>query len=346
MGLIFTFASDILDKSECYKNFEEEEYYMRTKKFLSILLAVIMTLGVCGIGVSAVELTGEEAVVEQLKWSDMNTAGKIILNENTAHSKGMGTAEIVWVPFTATDGTLGGVDSFYTLYNKNPKEVTLKLEAWRVESDGDIPIAIHVDKPLAATTTGAYFDVSSSALTVTIGQASTKWYGTVKVKVTVSYPGAPAGTATELIGEYTVKLSNNKDIAEKINQAKEEAKKDDRYTKAYLTNLNSIISSAESLIQGRPTEDQILRYIGYLENAINGLDANGVSVGKIYQLSKIEFIDKLFSDSFLAGLWKVIDVFNSIMSVVNPVIDFFGQVGDFFGNLMPIFTFIFGFLFP
>ena len=317
-------------------------FYMRTKKFLSILLAVIMTLGVCGVGVSAAELTGDSEAFVQAKWSELGN--NLVVTENKNHSKGMGTAEFRWIPYTNDAGSVDAAGSFYGDYKKG---ADCTWEYWRVIDGVDTLFAVQTDELKAASTTGAYFVVGKDYVTLTVGQpTNVKWYGTVKVKLTVTVTGAGGVQETKESLVVTAVLSDNKKIAEKINEAKEEVAKTDRYTKAYLDNLQLTIDKATILISGRPTDAQQTDFINYLELAINGFDAAGVTVGKRYKLSGVDFIDNLFSDSFLAGLWKVIDVFNSIMSVVNPLIDFFGQIGDFFGNLMPIFTFIFGLIFP
>ena len=344
---------------------------MRTKKVLSILLVMIMALGLLGIvGASAEELvdeeivvlaageeieeeeiavvaaapalTGEEAVVQAKGWSEVD---EIIITENLIHSSGSGTAKIVWEAFLANTETTPKQDSFYTLYTTAPVG-TLADAKWEVERWIDSawkPIAVQTNQILANATTGAYFEVKDKEVTLSIGQPTNTWYGTVRARLTV-YVGGDSLTSPWRVAE----LVDTKDLAEKINDAKDELKLTDRHTEKYINNLKAVLAVVEAVFStSKLTKDDVAKYITYLEFALQGRNAVGEPVGFVWKLADKNgdgFIDGLLGQSFIAFIWKVVDIFNIVSEVVKPMIDFFGEIGSFFGYLMPFFSLFTGLL--
>ena len=350
---------------------------MRTKKVLSILLVMIMALGLLGVvGASAEELAdeeeqivalaaeeeieeeeeaveavalaaapvlvGEEAVVQAKGWSEVD---EIIITENLTHSSGSGTAKIVWEAFLANTDTTPKQDSFYTLYTTAPTG-TLADARWEVErwiENEWKPIAVQTNQILANATSGCFFEVKDKEVILTIGQPSNTWYGTVRARLRVIVDGDSLTSAWRV-----AELVDTKDLADKINDAKDELLLTDRHTEKYINNLKAVLAVVEAVYSTtKLTKDDVAKYVTYLEFALNGRNAIGEPVGLIWKLVDKNgdgFIDGLLGQSFIAFCWKAYDIFNIVSEVVKPMIDFFGEVGNFFGYFLPFFSLLGGFL--
>jgi len=344
---------------------------MRTKRILSILLAMLMALGVFGVmGASAEEPVDEEEAVVVLAaeeepeaeeevaavlaaapaggeteakaiqkgWSAELAKGKLdSLRENFDHTKGSGTAEIYWEPFAANNDVDPKEKSFYDLYIANPKLATFEFEFQRkIDNEWkSFPVAANAAAALAST--GAYVSsIGETKVILTIGQASAiKWYGVVQARIGVTHNG------TTLWSDWKeALLSDASSLAEKINEAKKEYDKSDRYTDKYRDNLKAIIDLATLMLSTKLTAEEVEIYKAALDNAINGKDALGQSVGNRWKLTDKNgdnWIDNFLGQTVIAFIHQTKDVFATIQKVTGPLFSFFGQIGDFFGNFMPIF---------
>jgi hypothetical protein len=316
-----------------------------------------MALGLFGITsvvaeeAAAPELVSEAAIAQSFPAErGWDPAAPIRLWENLTHSKGSGTAEIVWNAFLANTDVTPRQESFYTRYETAPRTATVAWEVQRNMKVGDGPdnwvgVAIADNLPLANASTGVYFVVSATAVTLTIGQAGAiSWHGQVRARLTVTVSGVPSETSAWF---YTELVDASK-LAEKINEVKEEHAKADRYTDKYRANLKFLIDFVESGMRTtKLTKAQVDEYIQYLDLALAGRNAAGVSVGNIWKLTDKDgdnIIDNFLGQSVIRFYWMARDVISTLSDMFAPIISFFGAIGDIFGNIMPIFGFFTGIL--
>jgi len=295
---------------------------MRTKKILSVLLAMIMTLGTFGIFAFAEE---EEAVL-QGKLSEM--VNGFPLTENKSLSGNVGETAVVWTSFTAEDGTTTGAESFKTLYDAD--QADCEWIVYRVLSTGvrQELRTDYGDAVAAKAADGVWFSVTQTTVNCYIGQTATPWYGTLEVQLTVKKGASEWTSAVK-----TIELVNPKPLLDKILEA-EKYDKDDRYTAAYLANLRFVLGEAK-VVAKNPTPAQVTLYTGYLDQCIKGQYEGMAPVTKIYKFTGWEWLDNLMPDGMLKVLWGIRDVFT-------PLVNFFGQIGAFFKNILPFFTMLFG----
>jgi len=324
----------------------------------------------------------EDADVQAAQ-TGFNPAHQLTLEENRVHSKGSGTAEVKWNAFLADTSVSPTYPSFYTQYVAAPRTADFKwyvqrwnataamaaynalpangrptLESfmqeqrdndalWEKLSNGDPFYRTVADNLLLANaSSGIYPVVSATAVTLTVGQPTiNKWYGWVRVKLSITVGGIPSAPASEVW--RAVELVDSSEFAKLINKLKEEYAKSDRYTDNYRNNLKALYEAAEGLMQTtKLSQEDINLYTLYMNRGLAGQNALGESIGNIWKLSGIDFIDNLLGQGFIAFIWRVVDIGTVIWNMFEPIISFVVQIGDFFGNIMPIFTFLFGLIFP
>jgi len=328
---------------------------MRTKKILSILLVMIMALGVLAIGASAVELVGEEAVTQADKGWDAVPNPFPIYDESAIKATGMDKAVVLWVPFANEDNNATADGSFYKLSQTRKPGVSTaqalcEWNAYKVSADGGMETnkGKYDVRTSSSYGTGAYYTIAANEVYLYLVQGDTSYYGWVRVELTVKVDTNDDGVvdSEKSANPIWVYLTEPKPLAEKINDAKKEAAKTERYTDAYIENLNRRVKNASELLTQKADQDLIDMHMELLNKAIAGADtkADGTPVGNRWKLSGVDFIDNLLGQGFIAFIWQAYDVINITIETVKPLIDFFGQIGDFFGYLMPFFSVLGGFI--
>jgi len=335
---------------------------MRTKKILSILLATIMALGVLGLSASPVELVGEDgAVVHADKgWHDVPNPFPIY-DVSATRATGMDRAVIVWIPFTDENGnataaeTATTIGSFHWLSgqkfsNVSTERALCEWKAYKVAANGGMETNRGQYNVVRSSSygSGAYYSIAANEVVLNLVQGDSNYYGWVRVELTVKVDTNKDGVVDDekVATPIWVYLTEPKPLAEKINEAKKEAAKSDRYTKDYIDNLNRRVRNASELLTQKAEQALIDYHIDLLNKAIAGTDnkADGTPVGNKWKLTGWEWFDNLLGQGVIAFFWQAYDVVTTIIDTVKPLIDFFGQVGNFFGNIMPLFTMLFGFL--
>ena len=308
---------------------------MRTKKILSILLAMIMCMGTFGI----IGVFAEEEPEISFGPGEKGWTGVVNIAEDVSAAGGVDSAVILWEAFLGSANKLpSDTDSFITLYGKDPKQATVKWEAWRVLNNGDLatnePIDIKEKRADATNTTGSYLEISPYAdrtdvklvITQVVGKERYSW---VRVQLTVTYPGGTPSTPVTSTPIW-VQLRDPGPLARKLLEANKELAKTDRYSDAFLTNLRTITREAEKDVNKKISQADLDAWVVALDKALNALKPDGTSVGKKYKLTGWSFLDNLIPDSILRVIWALVDVFV-------PIIDFFGQIGKAIGFLLPLF---------
>ena len=342
---------------------------MRTKKILSILLVMLMTMGVFGVmGASAVVLVGEvgeEVAVQADKGWDAVPNPFPIYDESLLKAKKMEDAVVTWVPFANEDGNATAAGSFYKLYTTHiagspTNQAVVEWKAYKVNTDELNTDEVEEPNPWASNRpydvrtnnsygTGAYFNVSASEVTLYLYQGDVKYYGWVRVELSVKVDTNEDGVvdSEKVATPIWVHLADPTNLAKKINEAKEQAAKTDRYTKVYLDNLNLRIKNASELLTQKASAELVAYHMDLLDKAIKGIKPDGTSVGNIWRLTSDNgdnWIDGFLKQKFIAFWWQMSDVFAVIKKVADPLFGFLGQIGNFFGNLMPIFGLFTGLL--
>ena len=318
---------------------------MRTKKILSMALAVIMCMSFGIIGAFAEE--GQEVSFGQ---GAQGWASVVNIAEDLAAAGGVDSAVILWeaflcanhrIPVCADPLCVGASRSFYAMYNASPKAATFIWEAWRVQNNGDTattePIDIRDSEDAASNTTGAFWEVTNYAsenktdvklvIKQVLGKERYTW---VRVRLTVTVGGVAVPSAP-----IWVQLRNPGALANKILDARKMYNKTDRYTDNFRKYLLDVILKAEAKVNTKISQDELDGWVDTLDNAMKGLDADGKFKAKIYKLVGWDFLDNLLSDRFLRAVWMTIDV-------VVPLFDFVGQIGKMVGYLLPLFGMIGG----
>jgi len=331
---------------------------MRTKKVLSILLALLMTMGVFAIGASANELAGEEA--------DLQTVPTVAAGWDAVIDNGIwlgkaggsiASATIGWNCFgneiaSGTSVANTNYNYYYGLTGTNKASFSWEVYRFSKNAAGTWvkntnPETVHATPTLATSSNGIYWAKTDAQvllyLNATIANSTyPAYYGPVEVRLTVTVPGKTTENKTSAV--FALELINPTEFGKLIEKA-EEILKEDRYTKAYADNLKAGLAAAKIAINSNLTQTELDREMGYLQNCIDGKKANGDPVGEgkrwKYKLT-FDFLDNLLGDGVIEVIYKIIDFFNAAMSVINPMIEFFGKVGSAIGFLIPLFTFFFG----
>jgi len=314
---------------------------MRTKKILSILLAMIMCMGTFGIiGVFAEE-EQEVSFGQGAKGWD----GVVNIAEDIAAAGGVDSAVILWeaflcanhrIPVCSDPACAGANRSFYAMYNS--KDAVVTWEAYRVQNNGDSsttePINIKDSADLASNTTGAHWEVTNYAsenktdVKLVIKQVlGSERYSWVRVRLGVKVGAA----AVEYSAPIWVQLRDPGPLAKEILRCYDELAKTDRYTDAFLRNLRDVTKKAEAKVNTKITQSELDGWVKTLENARMGLDADGKFKAKIYKLFGWDWLDNLIPDSILKWFYVIKDV-------VLPMFDFIGQIGKALGYLLPLFS--------
>lgn len=328
---------------------------MRTKKILSILLVMIMALGALAIGASAVELVGEAAVAQASKGWAAEPNPFPIYDESAIKATGMDKAVVLWVPFSNEDGNATADGSFYKLSQTRKPGVSTyqaicEWNAYKVEKEGGLETNKGKFDVRTSNSygTGAYYTIAANEVYLYLLQGDTTYYGWVRVELTVKVDTNDDGVVDSEKSAIPVwvYLADPTDLAKKINEAKKEVAKSERYTKDYIDNLNRRIKNASELLTQNAEQTLVDYHMGLLNSAIAGTDfkADGTPVGNKWKLSGVDFIDNLLGQGFIAFIWQAYDVINTTIETVKPLIDFFGQIGTFFGYLMPFFSILGGFI--
>ena len=324
---------------------------MRTKKFLSILLAVIMCMGTFGIiGVFAEEEQEVSFGPGPKGWSNSSVVN---IAEDVSAAGGVDSAVILWEAFLGSvNGLPSETDSFITLYNKdvtgagttaNPyihPWADVIWEAYRVQNNGDTnildPIKIYDKRADATNTSGAYLEISPYAdrtdVKLVITQVpKNERYCWVRVKLTVKVQGYTDAQSVNI----WVQLRDPTELAKKLLKANEELAKTDRYSDKYLANLKLITREAEKDVNKKISQAELDAWVVAVQLAIDAKKPDGTSVGKKYKLTGWEWLDNLIPDLVCKAFWMLKDIFV-------PMFDFFGQIGKMVGYLLPLFSMIGG----
>ncbi|MCL2300868.1 MAG: hypothetical protein FWC27_12070 [Firmicutes bacterium] len=318
---------------------------MRTKKILSILLVMIMSIGVFGItGVFAEDFATD---VSLSKAGNPGWNGVVKLDEDLQqlvlqadNEGGVDSAVVVWEAFVGTgDKKPADSDSFWTLYNS--RAATIEWKAYRVTPDTlyatSDEIKVYPAKTDSLGLTGTYLKVNNytdktDVLLVITQVAGKERYTWVRVELTVTVAG-DATYPNPVTGTVWVQLRDPGPLAKKLLEANKELAKTDRYTSVFLDNLRLQTRNAEKEVNRKITQEELDKWLANINLALDAKLPNGASVGKKYKLTGWEFLDNIFPDSVLKWIWAAIDV-------IIPMFDLVGQIGKFIGYLIPFFTLI------
>jgi hypothetical protein len=352
---------------------------MRTKKILSVLLALLTCMTAFG-AVGAGALTAQEIAAQVLTVAATPQAAAVaaegwdketvVLTDRSDLAGGWDAAAIEWIPFkahpayTTTDPNRPGntitvtpADGFYDYYqgasNEATNKASFKWQVWTWSTDRNEFVEYTQIKTSATATVGTplrvYYDGNNNnkPITLYISQGVSKYYGRVKVRLTVYVNGDASDAAASKFKEIEVTLVDRAKINELLEKLDKMIAKTDRYTDDFLDFLKEIKSKA-GLDLASATDEATRKVITDRLQAIvdlqRGDHAIPASVGKLYKLLGWEAFDNLFSDGFLGGYWKMIDFFGimgkiveAITKVFSPLLAIFGAIGKAFGYIIPIF---------
>jgi len=313
---------------------------MRTKKILSILLAMIMAIGMFGIvGAFAEEEDGE---LQALLPVNGFSAG-VALELEVRNGKNWGEKIVAWVGFTNTADSTKTYAKLQPTYAKIDWTVT----AYEKKADGseDLtkPVVVTV-YDLANQASGKPFKVyklwNGTEELLYLEQGSSAYYGTLVVtaKVTVTGAGGDVTAGVSAVATETITLTNQTAFNKLIADAKELAGKTDRYTKDYIDLLKLTIADTEIYNAFNPGAATIDRVMTILQERMDEAKDN-------YKLTGIDFLDNLLGNNFMKIIWSIMDFFTSITAFFSklgdtfgPILKFFGDIGTALGYLMPLFS--------
>ncbi len=246
---------------------------MRTKKAVSLLLALLMTLSVFGVvSVSAAAVQGWDAVKDGFALEIIN--------------KGAKSKEVYWDAFTAGTGADG--KAFWTLY-QNDKTMSY---TWEVLYKGA--------NVYGTSGVSSMDEKSANKLTLIVNPGASERYGEFQVTLSIKL-----GDVTKKSAPVSIYLVDDAGYKEILAEAEAAAKNpSNRYTDDYIDALNAAIKEAKTLVD--VTNPTIERYT----QATDILKA--VLAAEEFQLIGLEFIDNLFPQAVLGAFWKGIDVFDKI----------------------------------
>ena len=312
---------------------------MRTKRVLSMLLAVVMAIG--AFGVAGVHAEEQEVVFGP---GSPGWNGVVIIAEDPdPNACRPDEAVIVWEAFLGfANRKPSDPDSFISLYNFDTThtKANVKWEAWKVMSNTDTstvkPIDIKPSQPTAVNTSNAYLDIVNSTdktdVKLFIRQAvSEKWYNWVRVQLTVTVPGTTWPTVTS--APIYVELRNPEPLAKLLLEANAELAKTDRHTKEYLDYLRNITRAAEARVDKKISQAELDDWYNAVSKALKGQDPAGTQVVKVYTVNSWgwDAFNKIFPDKFCKVWWAIKDVFK-------PILNFIGQIGRALGFLVGLFS--------
>jgi hypothetical protein len=311
---------------------------MRTKKILAALLAALSIFSVFAVaGVSAQDSI--EPQVAQVGWTK---SVEIVSKPELA--AGVDQAVVSWDAFTANSNadSTSKKDGYFE--QKATNKAGIVWEVWLDKNkddtfDEDEKTTVYDSASSAANKAFVIFkSFTSTAELLYIKQGSSKYYGKVQIRATVSAYALDATAPTDGEDTIVVELADKSEFDKALADAKAAVKKTDRYTEAALKALQNVID-AVGLTPGKAAIDTDIKN---LNNAVKALENS-------YKLTGVDFIDDLIDNDVMATIWKVIDFFGTIQEAFNkigefiaPASAFFTQVFNAFGFLVPLFTAIGG----
>lgn len=312
---------------------------MRTKKILSILLAILMVAGVFGITAMADSTPDLEAIfgdesAELALLAKDGFPSEVELDVRAGAN--WGSALVAWTPFT---NTADSTKTYAALRSAGKASID-----WTVITYGKTDGKEDLTKPAEMTVYSNKADAVGKAFKVYefwngaeeqlyIEQGATAYYGTVTVtaKVTVTQDGM-AGEKTSAAKAIT--LADQTSFNELIADAKEIAAQTDRYSKDYIKELEEMIDAAlfyNSVKLDSSTTVTISNVMKTLQAKMDAKEDN-------YILTGWDWLDSKLPNGLMKAIWAIKDFFDGVSKVFKPMVDFFGQVGSALGYIMPLFT--------
>ncbi|MDR0530930.1 MAG: hypothetical protein LBG83_02565 [Oscillospiraceae bacterium] len=357
---------------------------MRTKKILSVLLAVLTTMTAFG-AIGAGALTAEEAAAQVLTINAEPQVAAVAavgwnnetvqLTDRSDLAGGWDAAAIEWIPFvshpayTPSGGTtVTPKDGFYDYYkgatNAATNKASFAWQVWTWDTEKNVWSEYTQIKTSGTATVGTplrvYYDGNNNnkPITLYISQGTSKYYGKVKVRLTVYVDdavGDPADATPSRYSEIEVTLVDKTKINKLLAKIDTMITKTDRYTDEFIDFLKEIRSKV-GIDLASATDDAtrkaITERLQGIVDLVRSDTAIPATIGKgskspkrIYKWIGWDVIDDFLGDKFLHGYWKMIDVFgiigkvvDAISKVFSPLLAIFGAIGKAFGFIIPAFS--------
>jgi hypothetical protein len=299
---------------------------MRTKKFLSVLLAAIMVVGVFGtVGAFAEEDIELQQAVAQQGWPT-----QIILTSRHDLARSWDAAVIDWIGFASTATGTAPNNGYVAQRGANPPTAT---RGWTVEGLNDAGAVVrafnvHSNEAFARNEPQLRIHTSAEGGTerLVIQQGSNGWFGALRITLTVT--ARETETNTESITDsnfIVVRLNDQASFRKAIDDAKKILDRSSRYTDSFIKDLDTVVKAAENAL--------------VLDISV---PANAVGVREIQKeledmvASAPNFYQVLFIQSRLLGtiVYGIQDFYEAIEAVFEPVIRLFTAFFSIFGPML------------
>ncbi|MDR1733827.1 MAG: hypothetical protein LBR73_02990 [Oscillospiraceae bacterium] len=301
---------------------------MKAKRILSILLAVLTAASLLVVGV----MNASAATAQDY---EIPNSGFALAEEYDTSSATSKTVYYSIPPNQVASDSTAGTTGFAALYSANsggsvqPQWVVTFTPTPTETNPSPASSSLAVAKANGLTPS---ITSDKSVLKLTIVPSSLGRYGTFSIQLKlinhdgVAYGGdmldASTGKNYSISAAFTVTLTDESSLTDKLAKAQEIVNDSARYTDAYRNYVSSVILDVKiaqgtaDYCSGTAEENaaEVKALIDQLQLVIDKKDAAGNPLApamKIYKLSGIDFIDDLLREDGLAFIWDIIDFFES-----------------------------------
>ncbi|MDR2525759.1 MAG: hypothetical protein LBC83_06220 [Oscillospiraceae bacterium] len=268
---------------------------MRTKRIVSVLLAVLMTLSVFGVVSASAAASAVDGWVSVVDGFALDT---------TARTNGK---EVYWTAFKKDAAGANNTDFWSILAAQG-----ISYE-WVVLYEGGTA------NMMGSSGVSKIAEESANKLTAIITPGNPAKYG--KYEVTLALTKGTETRTSEVKKVWLVDDADYKDKLAKCNAIL--ANPDNRYTGDYLDEVQAAVTNAKLLVDvGDPTIERYNQAETILQAALD--------LTPVYQLTGWDVVDQIFPQPLLKIIWDTVDTVNKALGFYN---EWFGEDSWIYKNI-------------
>jgi hypothetical protein len=296
---------------------------MKTRKALSIVLAVVMAFGVFAVAGAA--QTAQPLMTANAIWPSQVTLSN--------SSQAWDNAIINWPMFRGTSDALGYNDNGF-----NAQRIAGTAEAeWRVYADGQ-RLTIHPNFPQASGYVPApgvpglqiHRHRTNTMEQLHIRQGPTRWYGVLRIELHVTANITAAvnnGQPHTGMGVFEISLMNLAGLQNAIRDAEAMVANRNRYNDAYIRELERLLTVA----RWHMTND-----MSHASEAVEMAEANLRAHIALGNQNFFFLLDNGFFNAIAPTVWTLVDLVGAVADFLGPLFNVIGTILNFLRIFLPI----------
>jgi len=336
---------------------------MRTKKILSVLLAIFLFATMFGMAGAfaedAVEAAGEVSAQAAAR-TGWPTA--VLLEDAAAYAGGWNQGLIQWTPFVKEtkrnekDEIVTKTDSFADYKKEGEALVKWTIVSaiqYVVKDDVEtrVPVSLKIEntpEEAARNPVAVYQADTGSTIDLVVKQGLNEFYGEITATLTVTAPTLAidgsttterkASEATMESAPITIFIRNPEKFKELIDKVQKILDKGSRYDEDFIKRVQAEVTIANLYYRSYPSEGSIKinETVATLENILTEAPAHIL----FSRADWLQWLNNMFSNGFISFIWGAVDVFSFIGKIFSVTGPMWKAIGSFFGALLKIFNWI------